>query len=72
MSDLGYFLSCAGVGSDAVRIAEGLEAEVDRLRTALLSVAAFSKPPHPAPCGTDSCVPCLIESVCAEALGDSA
>jgi hypothetical protein len=48
------------------------EAEVERLRTALLSVAAFSKHPHPAPCGTEPCVLCLIESACAEALGDSA
>jgi hypothetical protein len=53
-------------------IGEVAKGEVDRLRTALLSVAAFSKHPHPAPCGTDSCVLCLIESACAEALGDSA
>jgi hypothetical protein len=46
--------------------------EAERLRTTLLSIAAFSKHPHPAPCGTDPCVLCLIESACAEALGDSA
>jgi hypothetical protein len=44
------------------------DAEVDRLRTALLSVAAFSKHPHPAPCGHEPCVLCLIESTAAEAL----
>jgi hypothetical protein len=30
------------------------------------------KHPHPARRGTASCVLCLIESACAEALGDSA
>jgi hypothetical protein len=67
-----YATACPYCVPDAEWQDAEARAEADRLRTALLSVAAFSKHPHPAPCGTDSCVLCLIESACAEALGDSA
>lgn len=44
-TDLGYMLSCCGVHPEAVRIVEGLQAEVGRLRDALRKVA---HPVHPA------------------------
>lgn len=44
MSDLGWFLSCAGVAADTVGIVEALEAERDRYRAALKTISTRIPP----------------------------